>query len=540
MTHRAAFRFQRQSRTPLAAALLIGLSSVGSAQERARPDSGGTLSGPIIQSIQLRRSPVFDSAEARFWPFRVVNALHAITKPWVIRRELLFQPGETYDSARVNESERNLRALGIFRDVDIDSVSTDSGLVMRVRTIDAWTTTPNLSLSTSGSQSILGLSLQEGNLLGTRTVALLSYESNPDRSSILAAFDTPRAIVNRIGVGATYLDRSDGHAAAASIRLPFLNLSSRQGASLYLLTSEGRVLRFVAGRARPDLTLHREYSLARADMATALRAGSRGFLHLGIAGQLRREDVAPDTSLIPIARTITGAFGPYVEMRSPRYIQLRNFQSIDRTEDIDLGLRLYAGALAAPRAWGYARNGVGAVANVGAGHRIPSGFVQLDAGATVLRTSEHVDSASVGASGTLVMQPVERLLLVGHAGGGLLQHPRPGGEFDLGLGLGLRAFPTHAFTGDRQFLLGGESRWLVWPRLLGLVGVGAAAFVDHAGAWYNGSPRRTGTDAGIGLRLASIREAGSVWRLDLARRYASDVEPAGWVIAIGRGFVFQR
>ena len=34
-----------------------------------------------------------------------------------IRRELLFRPGEPYDSARVAESERNLRALGIFRRV---------------------------------------------------------------------------------------------------------------------------------------------------------------------------------------------------------------------------------------------------------------------------------------------------------------------------------------------------------------------------------------------------------------------------------------
>jgi outer membrane protein assembly factor BamA len=52
----------------------------------------------------------------------------------VIRRELLIDAGDPYDSLLVAESERNLRALGIFRDVEIDRVETDSGIVLLVRT----------------------------------------------------------------------------------------------------------------------------------------------------------------------------------------------------------------------------------------------------------------------------------------------------------------------------------------------------------------------------------------------------------------------
>jgi hemolysin activation/secretion protein len=136
------------------------------------------------------------------------------------------------------------------------------------------------------------------------------------------------------------------------------------------------------------------------------------------------------------------------------------------------------------------------------------------------------------------MQPLPRLLVVGHAAAGTQKNAAPGAEFDLGLGRGVRAFPSHSFTGDRAFVLNAESRWLLWPRLFGLVGVGVAAFADHAGAWFAGSARRTGTDAGVGLRLASIREAGSVWRVDWSRRAANDIVPAGWVVSIGRGFVF--
>jgi hypothetical protein len=43
------------------------------------------------------------------------------------------------------------------------------------------------------------------------------------------------------------------------------------------------------------------------------------------------------------------------------------------------------------------------------------------------------------------------------------------------------------------------------------------------------------------LRIGSIRSAGSiVGRLDLAYRFASDREPAGWVVSLGRGFAWQR
>jgi hypothetical protein len=519
-------------------ALLGVLVATAFAQSSAQAVARGDTAPLIVRGVELRRSTVFDSSEARFWPFRVANALHAVTRRYVVRRELLLAPGDPYDTARVRESERNLRALGIFRDVVIDSVVTDSGLVVRVRTADAWTTTPSFDLSTSGTQSVLSLAIQESNLLGTRTAAAVSYENDPDRSSIAAGFDAPRAIASRIGVGASYVDRSDGRGAVASIRYPFVSLSSRHGASVSGQFSQGRVLRFIEGQIRPELAQHREFSIVRMDMATAPVAGPRGFVRVGVAGQVRREDFAFDTSTARIPNTVTEALGPYVEVRAPRYIRVRNVQGMERIEDVDLGFRLRAGVLVAPRAWGYERDGIGRSFSIGIGRRIPAGFIQLDAGASGLHDRNGVDSSSVSAGGILVMQPVERMLLTGHVAAGQETNPRPGSEYDLGFGRGVRAYPAHAFTGDRVFLMNAECRWIVWPRLAGLVGVGVAAFADHAGAWYAGSARRTGTDAGIGLRLASIREAGNVWRLDLAHRAATDVNVAKWVVSTGRGFVF--
>ena len=526
----------RRRLAPLTLTLLSGIIVVSGA--------GGqdTTAGPVIRRVEIHRGAVFDSVEAaRFWGFRLVNALHVDTRPYVIRRELLFNPGEPYDTARVHESERNLRALGIFRDVEIDTVSTDAGLTVRVRTTDGWTTNLGFGIQTSGSERVVNAFVQEVNLLGTRTIATLGYQSDPDRSSVLVGFDTPRVIADRVGIGASYSQRSDGHAVGASIRYPFLNLSARRGASLGWSLFDGRVLHYVGGlRHRPD-SARRKFALLRADGAIALRASPRGYAHLGLTGQVRRDDFGEEGGRADIPRTITVAAGPYVSMRVPRYIRVRNFQAMARVEDVDLGPSARVDVAAAPKAWGYDRDGVGGRVSAAIGAKVPTGFLQFGGSAGGLRSSAGTDSSSLDGYTLAVLQPNDAHLLVARVSGGRLNDPPFAVEYDLGLGYGIRAFPSHAYTGDRYYLTNAEYRWLAVPRLVGLVGVGIAGFVDHGGAWFRGDARRSGTNAGVGLRIGSIRSAASlIGRLDLAYRFESDREPAGWVVSLGRGFAWQR
>lgn len=516
----------------LAALLLAGRAPASGAQ-------GAPAGTDVIRGVEIRREPVFDSLEARFWVFRLLNAVHAETRPWVVRRELLFAPGEPWDTALVRESERNLRALGIFRDVTIRPVMTDSGLVAQVRTIDAWTTSGSVGLNTSGSQYAVDLSLQELNLFGTRTAAVIAYRDDPDRSQWGGGFDTPRLLWNRVGVGASIVDRSDGRAAAATIRQPFFSLSSRRGGSLTGQYLDNRVLRYEEGTGIPVDSARRRFELLRADGAVALSASPRGYVRVGLTMQLRREDFGPEGVPATIPRTITAAAGPTVALRRPRFIRMRNVEATDRVEDVDLGVSAQAGLLLAPAAWGYDRTGVGLSLGVGIGQRLPRGFVRMAAGGHALVNADGTDSSAVEAGATLVLQPAPQHLFVAHAGGGLLHDPAFGREYDLGLGTGLRAFSAHAFTGDRHYMLNAEYRWLAWPGVLDLATVGVAAFADHAGAWFNGSPRRSGSNVGAGLRVSSIRETGGIWRFDLSRRFGGG-RPQAWVFSIGRGFVFGR
>lgn len=139
-----------------------------------------------------------------------------------------------------------------------------------------------------------------------------------------------------------------------------------------------------------------------------------------------------------------------------------------------------------------------------------------------------------------MLQPAVRHVAVFHLEGGWLKDPVPGEEFDLGLGSGPRAFGSHAFTGDRSIFGVAEYRYTLFDDLGGLVGLGLAGFVDHGGAWYAGSPRRTGWDAGIGLRVGASRSSDTpALRFDLARRFATDVDKPGWVVSVGKGFPFS-
>src|SRR6185503_21125918 len=129
--------------------------------------------------------------------------------------------------------------------------------------------------------------------------------------------------------------------------------------------------------------------------------------------------------------TQTATAGPYLSVRRPRFIRVRNVERIGRIEDVDLGVFGTFAAFAAPRAWGYDHNGVGGSLGIGIGTRIPSGFARFGVRGSMLQTSEGTDSATFDAAATLVSQGGERHLLVLHGSGGVQRNIVPGREFDI-------------------------------------------------------------------------------------------------------------
>jgi hypothetical protein len=504
-------------------------------------DSGPALpSDPaVIRAIQLERRDIFDPSE-RSWLAKVANALHLETRAPTVRRELLFRVGEPYDSARVAESERNLRALGVFRKVRIDSVRTDSGLVMKVLTKDGWSTRADWRFRSAGGEVEFTIGLVEDNLLGTASSAAVRYRKTPDRSTVALGFRRPRLFAGQVGLALAYENRSDGRLNQVALEQPFYSLTSPWGFRFEAEDRDERVLRFFDGSAEARDTLTRRASLVRGSAALALRRSSQGYLRLGFQAQVRRDDFLPEGSSLNFPKSVTGAFGPYLVWNRARFLVTEGVSGFSREEDVDLGTTVRVGANVAPSAFGYERDGIAPLVAARVGMKIPGGFGYLEGLAGGMYSSAGLDSGVVQLAATGVAKPVEGHVAIAHVEAGWIKNPLPGAEFDLGLGSGPRAFRSHAFTGDRTVFATAEYRVTVAEDLFGLVGVGIAGFVDHGGAWYGGTPRRLGWDAGLGVRLGAIRASeGEALRFDLARRFRNDVQDAGWVVTVGKGFVFS-
>lgn len=495
---------------------------------------------PVIRAIELDRHNVFDLSHTHAFYARLMNALHVVTRPGVVRNELLLLPGQRFDSALAAETARNLRRLGIFQRAEVDTVRTDSGVDLRVVTQDGWSTKPSATFKSTGGEVSWSTSLVEENLLGTNTHLAARYGSDPDRTSVQFSLLKQRLIAHRLGLLATFQDLSDGKITAAQFGLPYLSLSARNLALLTVEDADVRVLEFRDGQtAAAADTVGRRLAIIRGDLGHAIRADPEGYLRIGLTLGARRDDSRNYNLAPPFTRSWYGDITATIERRRARYAVVRGFSSLTRDEDVDLSTTVTGGVAVAPAGLGYASTGIGPVLGFHTGVSLDRGFGYFDAHANGIYGSGGLDSGTATLGATVVLAPRPGHLFVAHADGGWKERPAPGDQFDLGLGIGPRAFPLHGFTGDREALFTVEYRVTAARDVLRLFDLGVALSADHGGAWYAGSPSRWGDNVGIGLRLGSVRATRpEATRFDLSWRFPNDVMKGGWVFSVGRGFTF--
>jgi hypothetical protein len=105
-------------------------------------------SGKRITFIRIVRDDVFVPDE--IWPMWW-NWFHGRTREEVVRRELLFQSGDQYVEARIEETMRNLRGMGIFTLVRITPVKGENpgevGILVNTRDLWSLRTETNFSIT---------------------------------------------------------------------------------------------------------------------------------------------------------------------------------------------------------------------------------------------------------------------------------------------------------------------------------------------------------------------------------------------------------
>jgi hypothetical protein len=481
-----------------------------------------------IDTIVVDNRNIFDHAnDGPGLVARLANALHVRTRAAVIRRSLVLSPGEPYDSARAAESERALRALGVFRFVRVDTVRLGAGgpFALRVRTADGWSSKPQANYSTAGGDETWALAFVEENFLGTASELGVSYSRTPDRRRLDFQYLNPHLITRRATLLLRYGDLSDGRRGAWQVGVPFYQTAARAALVTYGESARERVLQFRDGALLADSEQHRMLRVGVTG-GVALHATSRDYVRLWLGAEWRREDFAPATTLsFPRSTFTTGRVG--VEIGHVRFRVLEHFNSYARREDVDLSQTLRVGTVI-ESGFGYEIRGQ--VSTVWRG-----GFALLHGEATGL------DSTRTRGGLTIVTQSLPRQTLVAHVEGGWLRRPKPGAEFDLWLDeRGPRLFGAHAFTGTRMAWLAFEDRILVADDLWGMVGLGIAPFVDYGGAWFGDEPARLGANAGLALRFGPTRAVhGDAAEVAVGYRFGSGQGIAkGWALALRRAFRF--
>ncbi len=420
-------------------------------------------------------------------------------------------------------------------------MQTDSGVVMKVLTKDGWSTRADWRFRSAGGEVEFTIGMVEDNLLGTASSASVRYRKTPDRSTVALGFRRPRLFAGRVGLAVAYENRSDGRLNFLALEQPFYSLTSSHAFRFEADDRDERVLRFFDGSAKAQDTLSRHYTLVRGSAAFALRKSSDGFLRLGFLAQVRRDDFLPEGSGLGLSPLGDRRVRPLPGLEPgqlpghpgrlgvrPRGGRRPGHDGAGRRQSRAPGVRLRARR---HRAAGHGPGG-------GAGSPGASAISRdWRAGCTAPRGSIRGRWSSRRPAS---LKPVRGHVGIVHVEAGWIENPLPGSEFDLGLGSGPRAFRSHAFTGDRSVFATAEYRVTVADDFLGLVGLGIAGFVDHGGAWYAGTPRRLGWDAGLGLRLGASRASDTeALRFDLARRFGNDAQDGGWVVTVGKGFVFS-
>src|SRR3989442_7317931 len=149
---------------------------------------------------------------------RLANTLHVTTRAGVIRRTLLVNPGDRYDSARVAESERALRGLYVFSRVRLDSTRVAGRLALRVETFDGWSTKPQFGYSSAGGGVTWLARLVGENLLGTATSLAAVYPKTPGRTILDLRYVSPHFFGRRMRLRGQQARKTDGQSGVLALR----------------------------------------------------------------------------------------------------------------------------------------------------------------------------------------------------------------------------------------------------------------------------------------------------------------------------------
>lgn len=509
--------------------LLLLVATTAPADSDLPPMDGASLESVAarIGEIQFERRNVFDLSQPdeNNALYRLANRLHIVTREAVLRQQLLFASGDTYDERLVRESERLLRQNDYLYDARIRPVRLVDGVVdLRVTTRDVWTLMPGLSISRSGGENRARVSISETNLLGGGARVKLSYIDDVDRESTAFEYWDRNVGESWTSLLLRYSDNSDGYFQQLAVQQPFYALDTRWSAGVETFFNEAETRFYDLGNEVAEYRRDSRMATVFGGWSAGLK---NGWVHRYTAGLTFDEKQFTVTEqqqlpqLVPADREL---FYPWLalEILEDRFATSSNRDQIERTEDFYLGRRYFARL-------GYANESLGSDRDallLAAG--ASRSYGDIDKAALLLNTSFNgrlEDGNLVNGVWNLnaryYRQLSEQQLFFTTVSGSAGRRLDLDNPLQLGGDNGLRGYPLRYQVGDARALLTVEYRYFTNWYPFRLARVGGAVFADAGRTWGDNPAGGTRLgwlkDVGFGLRLMPTRASGrEVIHLDIA------------------------
>jgi hypothetical protein len=492
---------------------------------------------PTISTVEIRPTNVFTDQEAaqKFFLYRFANALHIVTRPSFIQSQLLFKPGDPLQPEVLAETERNLRAFGLFRQ---DSVKAEGTRVI-VDTADAWTLLLRGSLSNKGGVTEYSIGAEEYNLLGLGMQFGFGFEQETDRTSRSIFFVDPNALAPHAIFRLDASDLSDGQRFAVAYGRPFYALQVPWALEGALNRADFDTKLYAGGEESATWSERQRDAILSGGSRTAgdVTGADRvvGSIEWNEV-RLRAKDGPPPPDTAASNRRFLFLSGGFEHVGS-EWVTRRQVDQIERDEDFNLATSLHVEAGVSPGFDG--RDAAGRLlANLQSGTSFPTGFALFTStGSTRLQAGFQNALFSADARGYVLKGPWTFVGRVGTLVGWRLD---PENQIALDGTTGVRGYRLHAVEGDRRLVGNAEARVLLVPEIFSLLSFGLAAFGDAGYSWGDPDGSWRLADVGAGLRIGITRASkNSLVRIDVARVLHPDpLGRTGWLISFASGQAF--
>jgi outer membrane protein assembly factor BamA len=500
--------------------------------------------GLVVGRIFIDRINVFDPtfSDQRHLFYKTVNRLHIVTREPVIARELLFKEGDSFDPKLLEESERNLRELSLFRSVHIFPLPEKNGVIdVVVQAQDAWSTEPQFNLKGTSEGAETALGLLERNLLGYGKTASVFYDNETTRESLEFRYFDPRLFSSRYRLNLRYETRSDGFFLSSRFDRPFYALHTPWAMTLLgagldqtdALYESGDAVSSFNQQTRLFETL---YSRKIAESGDAYHRLSFSYLY---EDDDFTQTVSTDPDSFPEDRRF-GRFGLTYQRIEDGFMKVDYINAFEREEDVNLGNSFIAFAGYSPEILGGDQDRQFFLLSDSQGYPFGSRHFIL-AGASISgRPTAGVFENTIQAFRLRYYYYFVTLLrqtLALHVEEVASWHLDKEDQLTLGGSTGLRGYPERQFTGNKSLLFAVEDRIFFLEDFFHVVSPGAVVFFDSGYVWSEGEGfdlQDLKSDVGFGFRFGFTRSSSvNVLRLDFAWALNEVDGEQGFVFSFG-------